>query len=154
MDHADGMHGGGGSGSYQHQATPNTPIQPPANFDVDEDDEDIIEQTFGVGDVGRNNQVFDNLPTPKSRMKRQIDLENETSVVAANANNAAQAGNNSNNQQQQRQKMFEDTSKRKSEHNVTEVKWVEDENQASQVKPIGRNQLYAASQKNIDTTDS
>lgn len=50
--------------------------------------------------------------------------------------------------------MFEDTSKRKSEHNVTEVKWVEDENQSSQVKPIGRNQLYAASQKNIDTTDS
>ena len=51
--------------------------------------------------------------------------------------------------------MFEDTGKRKSEHNVTEnTKWVEDENQSSQVKPIGRNQLYAASQKNIDTTDS
>ena len=120
-----------------------------------EDDEDIIEQTFGVGDVQRNNQVFDNLPTPKSRMKRQIDLENETSVVPTNAKPDNAAANGNSNVQKKQSKMFEDTSKRKSEHNVTEnTKWVEDENENQQVKPIGRNQLYAASQKNIDTSDT
>jgi len=35
---------------------------------------------------------------------------------------------------------------------VTETKWVEDEQKPS--KLIGRNQLYAASQKNIDTAES
>jgi len=46
----------------------------------DETEEDIIEQTFGMGDVLRNGQVFNDPPTPKSRMKREIDVEKETVV--------------------------------------------------------------------------
>lgn len=38
----------------------------------------MIEQTFGIGSVDdRNNQIFNELPTPKSRMKREIDIEAE-----------------------------------------------------------------------------
>ena len=54
----------------------------------DDDEEDVIEQTFGVGDDQRNNQVFQDLPTPKSRMKREIDIEKDmqaASVAAAAA---------------------------------------------------------------------
>ena len=151
---------------FQH--TQNTPIQQPGGFH-EEDDEDIIEQTFGVGDVQRNNQVFDNLPTPKSRMKRQIDLENDANVVSAtgaqNANrnegNRGTSGGAPTVETDQKKggpaervqaRRLEDTGKRKSEHNVVEAtKWVEDE--ITSPVAIARNQLYAASQKNIETTD-
>jgi hypothetical protein len=51
----------------------------------DDEEEDVIEQTFGVGDDQRNNQVFQDLPTPKSRMKREIDIEKDmqAALVAA-----------------------------------------------------------------------
>lgn len=42
------------------------------------DEDDVIEQTFGIGSADdRNNQIFNELPTPKSRMKREIDIEGE-----------------------------------------------------------------------------
>ena len=48
--------------------------------------EDIIEQTFGIGDDQRNNQVFQDLPTPKSRMKREIDIEKEITAGGGSGN--------------------------------------------------------------------
>ena len=102
-----------------------------------EDDEDIIEQTFGMADDQRNNQVFQDLPTPKSRMKREIDIEKD------NITTGAGSGQN----QQNRKKIF-DEGKRQSEHNVIDKMWGDSsENPAA----LAKNQLYAASQKNIDT---
>lgn len=51
-----------------------------------------------------------------------------------------------------RKQIFEDTGKRKSQQNlVVDTKWVEDEIKAP--VPIARAQLYAASQKNIETVE-
>ena len=81
-------------------------------------------------------------------MKRQIDLENDTSVVSTvGAANAAQGLSGTEKPEKVaggQNRRFEETGKRKSEHNVVaETKWVEDEIKVP--VPIARNQLYAAS---------
>lgn len=69
------------------------------------------------------------------------------SAVAATGANEQKAGGAGERGQGRR---FEETGKRKSEHNVL-TENVEDEIKAP--VPIARNQLYAASQKNIETVD-
>ena len=65
------------------QITQGTPLHIKAPYD---EEEDIIEQTFGIGDDQRNNQVFQDLPTPKSRMKREIDIEKEITAGGGSGN--------------------------------------------------------------------
>lgn len=74
----------------------------------------MIEQTFGIGSDDRQNQIFNDLPTPKSRMKREIDIENEPGErdkhVAAGQHQQISSGQNN------RKKIFEgDNVKRQSE---------------------------------------
>ena len=67
-------------------------------------------------------------------MKREIDIEKDLAAANANSGNVT------------RKKVFDD-GKRLSEHKVTDSVWdVENNPQA-----LTKNQLYAASQKNIDT---
>ena len=85
----------------------------------------------------RNNQVFQDLPTPKSRMKREIDIEAETS----NFKDGTQAagGNTNTSGNQARKKIFEEASKgqakRASEHKVTGPIF----NSQEESTPIGKN---------------
>ena len=82
-------------------------------------------------------------------MKREIDLENENPIndknATGNTNNSSAVGNG-------RKKIFDEGSnanKRMSEKNVVDTMW---ENEQSTPQALVKNQLYAASQKNIDTS--
>ena len=93
----------------------NTPLQLQVRYD---DEEDIIEQTFGIGDDQQTSQVFQDLPTPKSRMKREIDIEKDMTAAAAAAAGPQGAA---------RKKIFDESNKRQSETKVIGSMWgVED----------------------------
>ena len=114
--------------------TPHTQLRLQIPFD---EEEDIIEQTFGMDADKRNNQVFQDLPTPKSRMKREIDIEAETSNFKDGTQVAG--GNTNTSGNHARKKIFEEASKgqakRASEHKVTGPIF----NSQEESTPIGKN---------------